>query len=114
MVNTFMAGFVGSPAMNQTPRYRAQGGLEVLEMERFWHAHTMWHDPSGIGTGRGIKGLLRLAPKSVSERDAGSGVICGRSHLRFLWRQGICRCQGAAEYVSDHALSGLVEPCVND
>ena len=57
MVNTFMAGFVGSPAMNQTPRYRAQGGPEILEMERFWHAHTMWHDPSGIGTGRGIKGF---------------------------------------------------------
>lgn len=38
-------------------RHPAQGGPEVMEMARFWHPRMMWYGPSGIGTGRGIKGF---------------------------------------------------------
>ncbi len=38
-------------------RHPSQGGPEVMEMERFWHPKMSWYGPSGIGTGRGIKGF---------------------------------------------------------
>ncbi|MEX1663439.1 ester cyclase [Thioclava sp. 15-R06ZXC-3] len=38
-------------------RHPAQGGPEIMEMERFWHPRMNWYGPSGIGTGRGIKGF---------------------------------------------------------
>jgi len=38
-------------------KHPAQGGPEVMEMERFWHTRMNWYGPSGIGTGRGIAGF---------------------------------------------------------
>ena len=38
-------------------RHPSQGGPEVMEMERFWHPKMSWYGPSGIGTGRGIRGF---------------------------------------------------------
>ncbi|MXU64795.1 ester cyclase [Oceanomicrobium pacificus] len=38
-------------------RHPAQGGPDVMEMERFWHERMSWYGPSGIGTGRGIGGF---------------------------------------------------------
>ncbi len=38
-------------------KHPAQGGPEVMEMERFWHPRMNWYGPSGIGTGRGIAGF---------------------------------------------------------
>ncbi len=38
-------------------RHPSQGGPEVMEMDRFWHPKMMWYGPSGIGSGRGIKGF---------------------------------------------------------
>ena len=38
-------------------RHPSQGGPEVMEMSRFWHDRMSWYGPSGIGTGRGIKGF---------------------------------------------------------
>ena len=38
-------------------RHPSQGGPEVMEMEHFWHERMSWYGPSGIGTGRGIKGF---------------------------------------------------------
>ena len=38
-------------------RHPAEGGPEVMEMERFWHPRMNWYGPSGIGTGRGIEGF---------------------------------------------------------
>ncbi|WP_415921614.1 ester cyclase [Tateyamaria sp. SN6-1] len=38
-------------------KHPAEGGPEVMEMERFWHPRMTWYGPSGIGTGRGIKGF---------------------------------------------------------
>lgn len=38
-------------------RHPAQGGPEVMEMQRFWHPKMNWYGPAGIGTGRGIQGF---------------------------------------------------------
>ncbi|WP_233416955.1 nuclear transport factor 2 family protein [Halovulum marinum] len=38
-------------------RHPARGGPEVMEMPRFWHERMTWYGPSGIGTGRGIRGF---------------------------------------------------------
>lgn len=38
-------------------KHPSQGGPEVMEMERFWHPRMSWYGPSGIGTGRGIRGF---------------------------------------------------------
>lgn len=38
-------------------KHPAQGGSEVMEMERFWHPRMNWYGPAGIGTGRGIAGF---------------------------------------------------------
>ena len=36
-------------------KYPAQGGPEIMEMEKFWHPHFNWYGPSGIGSSRGIE-----------------------------------------------------------
>jgi predicted ester cyclase len=38
-------------------RHPAQGGPELMELDRFWHPRMSWYGPSGIGTGRGIAGF---------------------------------------------------------
>ena len=38
-------------------RHPAQGGPEVMEMERFWHPRFNWYGPAGIGTARGVEGF---------------------------------------------------------
>jgi predicted ester cyclase len=38
-------------------RHPSEGGPEVMELERFWHPRMSWYGPSGIGTGRGIRGF---------------------------------------------------------
>jgi len=38
-------------------RHPAEGGPELMEMERFWHPRMTWYGPSGIGTGRGVAGF---------------------------------------------------------
>ncbi|MEM9442175.1 MAG: ester cyclase [Pseudomonadota bacterium] len=38
-------------------RHPSQGGPDVMEMPRFWHERMTWYGPSGIGTGRGVKGF---------------------------------------------------------
>jgi len=35
----------------------AQGGVDAMELESFWHPKMSWYGPSGIGTGRGIAGF---------------------------------------------------------
>ncbi|XPF93593.1 ester cyclase [Colwellia sp. RE-S-Sl-9] len=35
----------------------ATGGVEAMELEKYWHPKCSWYGPSGIGTGRGIKGF---------------------------------------------------------
>lgn len=43
--------------LNHMKRHPKEGGPEVMEMARFWHPKMMWYGPSGIGTGRGIRGF---------------------------------------------------------
>lgn len=38
-------------------RHPAEGGPEVMEMERYWHPRFMWYGPAGIGSGRGVSGF---------------------------------------------------------
>ncbi|WP_076419862.1 ester cyclase [Colwellia sp. UCD-KL20] len=35
----------------------ATGGVAAMELEKYWHPKCSWYGPSGIGTGRGIKGF---------------------------------------------------------
>lgn len=35
----------------------AAGGVDAMELEKFWHPRFSWYGPSGIGTGRGISGF---------------------------------------------------------
>ncbi|WND03026.1 ester cyclase [Temperatibacter marinus] len=35
----------------------AEGGVEAMELGRYWHERCSWYGPSGIGTARGIKGF---------------------------------------------------------
>lgn len=34
-----------------------EGGVEAMQLERYWHPHFNWYGPSGIGTSRGIAGF---------------------------------------------------------
>ncbi|GAM62918.1 hypothetical protein JCM19232_4595 [Vibrio ishigakensis] len=35
----------------------ATGGVEAMELEKYWHEKCSWYGPSGIGTARGIQGF---------------------------------------------------------
>lgn len=35
----------------------ATGGVEAMQLEKYWHPRCSWYGPSGIGTGRGISGF---------------------------------------------------------
>ncbi len=58
-------------------KHPAEGGPELMEMERFWHPRMSWYGPSGIGTARGVEGFrnwhqipfLNAMPDRGFERD---------------------------------------------
>ena len=35
----------------------AEGGVEAMDLPRYWHPHCSWYGPAGIGTARGIEGF---------------------------------------------------------
>lgn len=35
----------------------ATGGLEAMQLDKYWHERCSWYGPSGIGTARGIQGF---------------------------------------------------------
>jgi len=57
----------------------ATGGVEAMMLEKFWHPKCNWYGPSGIGTGRGIKGFrnwhqipfLNAMPNRVGDVEKG-------------------------------------------
>ena len=57
----------------------AEGGVEAMELDKYWHPKASWYGPSGIGTGRGIKGFrnwhqipfLNGMPNRVGDVDKG-------------------------------------------
>ena len=57
----------------------ATGGVEAMQLEKYWHPRCSWYGPSGIGTGRGIKGFrnwhqipfLNALPNRVGPVDKG-------------------------------------------
>jgi predicted ester cyclase len=38
-------------------KHPAQGGPEVMNLEKYWHPCVNWYGPCGIGTGRGMAGF---------------------------------------------------------
>lgn len=57
----------------------AQGGVEAMALEKYWHPKCSWYGPAGIGTGRGISGFrnwhqipfLNGMPDRVGDAHAG-------------------------------------------
>ncbi|KAA1189123.1 ester cyclase [Pseudohalioglobus sediminis] len=57
----------------------ASGGVEAMQLEKYWHPRCSWYGPSGIGTGRGISGFrnwhqipfLNGLPDRVGDAAAG-------------------------------------------
>lgn len=57
----------------------ADGGVEAMQLDKYWHPRCSWYGPSGIGTGRGIKGFrnwhqipfLNGLPDRVGDAAAG-------------------------------------------
>jgi predicted ester cyclase len=55
------------------------GGVEAMDLPRFWHPRCSWYGPSGIGTCRGIAGFrnwhqipfLKAMPNRVGNKDTG-------------------------------------------
>ena len=47
-----------------------------MEMDKYWHPKMTWYGPCGIGTGRGMDWLPKLASDPVSEWYARQGTIC--------------------------------------
>ncbi|MGI9400405.1 MAG: ester cyclase [Rhizobiaceae bacterium] len=43
--------------LNDLCRHPAEGGPEVMRMEKYWHPQFNWYGPSGIGSARGIAGF---------------------------------------------------------
>jgi len=42
--------------LNGLSKY-AEGGVEAMQLEKYWHPQSSWYGPFGIGTCRGIKGF---------------------------------------------------------
>ena len=57
----------------------AEGGVEAMALDRYWHPRCSWYGPSGIGSARGIAGFrnwhqipfLRGMPDRVGSAGAG-------------------------------------------
>jgi predicted ester cyclase len=61
----------------------ASDGAEAMQLEKYWHPRCSWYGPSGIGTGRGIKGFRNwhqipfLNGMPNREGDVGKGYLFG-------------------------------------
>jgi predicted ester cyclase len=61
----------------------ASDGVEAMQLEKYWHPRCSWYGPSGIGTGRGIKGFRNwhqipfLNGMPNREGDVGKGYLFG-------------------------------------
>ena len=57
----------------------AEGGVEAMQLDKYWHPNFSWYGPSGIGTTRGIAGFrnwhqipfLNAMPDRVGGADGG-------------------------------------------
>ena len=38
----------------------AEGGVEAMELDKFWHPAMNWYGPAGIGSSRGIRGFRKI------------------------------------------------------
>ena len=49
--------------LTRMQQHPAEGGPELMQLERFWHPRMNWYGPAGIGTARGIEGFRRWHQK---------------------------------------------------
>ena len=55
------------------------GGVEAMDLPKYWHPQCSWYGPSGIGTARGISGFrnwhqipfLKAMPDRIGNKDTG-------------------------------------------
>ncbi|MFN3146393.1 MAG: hypothetical protein ACE368_14700 [Paracoccaceae bacterium] len=64
-------------------RHPAQGGPEVMQLDRFWHPRFGWYGPAGIGTARGVRGFRHWhqIPFLAAMPDRGQHPEGTQSHL---------------------------------
>jgi len=67
-------------------KHPLEGGVEIMELDRFWHPQMNWYGPAGIGTVRGISGFRKWHQipflKAMPDRKAStSGGESGRSAI---------------------------------
>jgi len=43
--------------INSMIRHPAEGGPELMQLEKYWHRNMCWYGPAGIGSTRGIQGF---------------------------------------------------------
>ncbi|MDR9827658.1 ester cyclase [Vibrio sp. FNV 38] len=74
----------------------AQGGVEAMTLERYWHPRCSWYGPSGIGTCRGISGFrnwhqipfLRAMPNR-SSIDGNGYLFADQNYVAFTGWPGM-------------------------
>ena len=68
----------------------AEGGVEAMALDKYWHPHCNWYGPTGIGTARGIQGFrkwhqipfLAGMPDRVGSGTAGN-LFADRQYVGF-------------------------------
>lgn len=61
----------------------SQGGVEIMELDRYWHPKMVWYGPAGIGTSRRISGFRNWHQipflKAMPNREVifGKGIMFG-------------------------------------
>jgi len=65
-------------------KHPAEGGPEVMKMERFWHPRMNWYGPAGIGTARGIVGFRNWHQIPFISAMPDRGKYTGEITYRFF------------------------------
>ena len=73
-----------------------KGGLDAMQLEKYWHPNFSWYGPSGIGTARGIQGFrdwhqipfLNALPNRVGSID-GNDLLGEGNYVAFTGWPGM-------------------------
>ncbi|MEO0702842.1 MAG: ester cyclase [Pseudomonadota bacterium] len=60
---------------------RNNEGVEAMELPRYWHPRCTWYGPSGIGTGRGIRGFREHHQIPFLDAMPDRRAFAGRAHF---------------------------------
>ena len=81
-------------------RHPAEGGPELMELDRFWSYHMNWYGPTGIGTGRGIEGFREFHQIPFLAAMPDRGQKLGNTAHHFFGGRLRCR-YGLAQHGPD-------------